>query len=187
MKKIPRDQQVQEFIEELYEQYKMYLLGLVHRCIHDEDACEDVFHDVFLRIIRKAELLITLPKPKLEAYMCLMVRGISIDYLRKNHYGDHIDLEDDIIFDLIEKQRLHQDRMSSVENRVGLAMMLEDMPQEDQILLLGKYYLELNTKELTDIVGGTQTAVRSKVHRARQKLLAHWRKNGLNLGDFIDG
>ena len=187
MKKIPRDQQVQDFIEDLYEQYKMYLLGLVHRCICDENACEDVFHDVFLRIIRKAELLITLPKPKLEAYMCLMVRGISIDYLRKNHYADQVDLEDDIIFDFIEKQRIHQDHLSSVENKAMLAMILEDIPKEDQILLLGKYYLELNTKELTDIVGGTQTAVRSKVHRARQKLLAQWRKNGLNLGDFIDG
>ena len=71
--------------------------------------------------------------------------------------------------------------------KVELAMMLKDISNEDLTLLIGKYYLDLDTKELAKICGITSTAARSRIHRARKRLLDEWKKNGLNMGDFIDG
>ena len=101
-----KESQLQEFIEALYTQYRGRLFRLVRTYISTPAAQEDVFHDVFVCIIQKAELLSKLPKPKLEAYLCLIARGVSVDYLRKNHCTEVVDLEDSVILDLINKQQL---------------------------------------------------------------------------------
>ena len=182
-----KEPQLQAFIEDLYLQYRRQLLRLVHKYISDPAAREDVFHDVFVCIIQKAELLRQMPKYKMEAYLCMIVRGVSVDYLRKNHCANLVDLEDSLILTLIDKQHLQNGSSTEANQSAELFMMLESLPMEDQILLWGKYYLELSTKELAELTGHSQTAVRTKVHRAKHKLFAQWQEHDLHWEDFIHG
>ena len=178
---------LQPFIEALYTQYRGRLLRLVHTYISDPAALEDVFHDAFVCIIQKAELLSQMPKPKLEAYLCMIVRGVSVDYLRKNHGIQVVDLEDSVLLELINKQQLRDGDIPDAGQATELFMMLRSIPAEDQVLLWGKYYLELSTKELSQLTGYPPATVRSKVYRAKHDLFAQWQAQDLHWEDFIHG
>lgn len=186
MKCQPRDGQIHTFLEELFDRYKRPLLKIVYKCVSDPDVCEDLFQDIFIRIITKAEFLYTLPKPKLEAYIFLIAKGVSFDYLRKKYKNEEIDFEDD----RIEIFWSEQDQVASSNvdefQKAELAMMLESLPAEDKMLLVGKYYLGLDTKELASIVGGTEVSVRSKIHRARKRTFQEWTKLGISMEDFFN-
>ena len=56
MKSQPGSSQLQSFLEELYERYKLPLLRMIHKHVGDSGVGEDLFHEVFIRIIHKAKL-----------------------------------------------------------------------------------------------------------------------------------
>ena len=175
------------FVENLYVNYKKFILSVIVRYIADPSLQEDIFHEVFIRILRKADFLSTLPPYKLETYLLLMARGVSIDFLRKNHFNQQCDLSDDIILELIDEQRFSANRSVDPIAKADLKMMLQYISTEDLALLIGKYYLELDAKELATIGGLSSTAVRSRIHRAKNKLLDKWKADGLTMEDFIHG
>lgn len=179
-------QRKQHFIEEVYDQYKVPLLCVIRKYIGSNDACEDIFQEVIVRIIKNVDLLSSLPQPKLEAYIFLVARGVSIDYLRMLNKKEEICLKNDIVLDLLSKEKRQSAICSDPIKKVDLNIMMEKIPADEKILLIGKYYLGLSIKELTELVGGSQTAVRSKIFRARKKLLEEWTHAGLRMGDFLD-
>ena len=176
----------QQFIEWLYETYKRRLLNIVRRHINNASAHEDVFHDIIVRIIRYAPKLRAMPIPKMEAYISMVARGISIDYLRKEHANVVVDMDDDVLQSLLNIGCNISVTTNDLFNRVDLSLMMRGLTPEEQTLLIGKYYLGLEATDLTEISGLTETGVRSKIHRARKKLLAQWKESGLKMEDFIN-
>lgn len=182
----PRSCQIQIFLDELYDRYKCPLLKIVYKYVGDSNICEDLFHEIFIRIIKKAELLYTFPKPKLEIYIFLIAKGVSFDYLRKRYKNVEVDITDDVIETLCcERNQVTSSGIDEFQ-KADLAMMLERLPTEDKLLLIGKYYLGLSINDLTSVVGGTGTAVRSKLHRARKRAFEEWTKSGISMEDFFD-
>lgn len=178
--------EMQVFLEQLYECCKIPLLRTIHRYVGASEESEDVFHEVFIRIIRNAEMLRNLPRPKMEAYIIMIARGVSIDYLRKKRSGVQIDALDDVVLSFLEKSNKRRPITFDPLGKADLTLMMETIPMEDQILLIGKYYIGLSVNDLAEIVGGTPSGVRSKIHRARKKVFNEWSKSGLNIGDFIN-
>ena len=183
----PQNQQLQVFIEELYEEYKKPLLKTVYKYTGNYNECEDVIHEIFIRIIRNAEMLYTFPKPKMEAYIFLIVKGVSFDYLRKKYKSDRVDISDDSNFDLLLEQKKQNASTFDAFEKINLALLLKEIPSEEQLLLIGKYYLGMSINELVSVIGGTPTSVRSKLHRVRKKVFQEWSQSGLNMEDFING
>ncbi len=185
MKSKPQNYQLQVFLEDLYDRYKNPLLKIVHKHIGDSDVSEDVFHEIFIRIIRSAEKLYAFPRPKLEAYIFLIAKGVSIDYLRKSYRNVQVDIADDLLLNLLAIQEKTTVATFDEFEKVNLTILMQNLSTEDQILLIGKYYLGLSIDDLVCLVGGTSTAVRSKLHRAKKKVFQEWAQSGLNMGDFI--
>ena len=186
LKSQPRSCQIQIFLDELYDRYKRPLLKIVYKHIGDPNISEDLFQDIFIRIIKQAELLYTLPKPKLEAYIFLIAKGVSYDYLRKKYKNVEVDITDDVIESLgVEGKQLTPSGMDAFQ-KADLAMMLDSLPSEDKLLLIGKYYLGLSIDDLTSVVGGTRSSIKSKLHRARKRAFEEWTKSGISMEDFFD-
>lgn len=182
----PRNYQLQCFLEDLYERYKIPLLRIVHKHIGNSDIGEDLFHEIFIRIIRSAEKLYTFPKPKLEAYIFLIAKGVSIDYLRKTYNNVQVDITDDVLLNLLAAQEKTTSSTFDKFEKVNLTILLKQLSIEDQMLLLGKYYLGLSINDLVSLMGGTSTAIRSKLHRAKKKVFQEWTQSGLKMEDFIN-
>ena len=178
--------EIQRFLETSYSRYRDYLLGIIQKYLGECDACEDVFQDVFVKIIRSANLLCNLPPPKLEAYITLIARGTSIDYLRKTRKHTQIHIADDESLQLLAISGQITRIGSNPILKVDLSLMMKNISAEEQFLLIGKYYLGLSLEELAGVTKTSTTAIKSQLHRARNKLLAQWQRSGLSLGDFIN-
>ena len=176
----------QYFIESVYNRYKVPLLYLIQKYIGQNDCCEDIFHEVIVRIIKNVDLLSSLSQPKLEAYIFLVARGVSIDYLRTLRKKDEISLDNDFILDVLSQKSRHATINSASFKKVDIFIMMEKISVDDRILLIGKYYLGLGIKDLVDLVGSSPTTLRSKIFRARKKLLEQWTMEGLKMEDFLD-
>ncbi len=178
--------QIHAFLEDIYMRYKIPLLKAIYRHIGDLDACEDVFQEVLVRIIRNSEMLYSFSKPQLEAYIYLIAKGVSIDYLRKQSRKMQVAISNDsLLAHLAENQRHALDSLDAFE-KVDLSLMIAKLSAEDQILLVGKYYLGLSVHELISLVGGTSSSVRNKLFKARKKVYIEWTNSGLSMEDFFN-
>lgn len=176
--------ELQASLENLYNNYKIPILKIINRFVGSSSDCEDIFHEVFIRIIKKAETITTLPKRKQATYIYLIARGVTIDYLRNNHANDHVNLEYDAFIDLLDKNAKSSPYNSF--QKVDLSLMLDGISADEKDLLIGKYYLGLSTDELADLVGETPVAIRSKLLRAKRKVFSAWKQSGISMGDFLD-
>ena len=185
MRKEEDKRRTEEFVVDVYMKYRSKLLRIAQKYVDTEEACEDVFHDAIICIINKADFLRGLPDPKLEAYLCLLMRGISIDRYRKEQKQYQMDMSDELINICFKSKNSAQG--SSVEkiNKVELDMMLSGLSEEDKMLLIGKYYLGLDVKELIEIFGGTSSSIRTKLCRIRKKVFNEWRSSELRMEDFL--
>lgn len=174
---------LQDFIEQLYEEYRGLLLRNISRYLGSSEDCEDVFHEVFIRIIKCASRLIEFSPNKLKAYILLVAHGVSVDYIRKNYRNPEISMDDNMLTNAVNSARGMYGE-SDAFKRVDLLLIMETVSPEEQTLLIGKYYLGLSGEELASLVGGSEVAVRSQLHRAKKKVFNEWKKAGLRLEDF---
>ena len=182
MKGILQDQQTAFSLESIYLRYRHLMLWSAEKYVGPND-CEDVFHEAFMKVIRAAQILQQLPPPKMKMYILLIVRGTAIDFLRKERRYLQVDLEDGVLQNLLTTEA---GQTTGAYGRTELLEMMQALHQDEQSLLIGKYYLGLSSKELTDLVGGTDTGMRTKLHRARKKLFDAWTESGLHMEDFLD-
>ena len=169
-------------LESVYRRYRNIMLWAAEKYVGPND-CEDIFHEAFMKVIRAAQTLAQLPPPKMKMYILLIVRGTAIDFLRREQRYLQVDLEDGVLQNLLTSE---PGQTVGAYGRTELLEMMHALPQEEQSLLIGKYYLGLSSKELTDLIGGTDTGMRTKLHRARKKLFDAWTESGLHMEDFLD-
>jgi RNA polymerase sigma-70 factor (ECF subfamily) len=174
---------LQKFVEQLYEEYRGLLLNTILRYLGSTTDCEDVFHEVFIRIIKCASRLIEFSPNKLKAYILLVAHGVSVDYIRKNYRNPEISMEDNMLTNVVNSARGMYAEPNTFK-KVDLLLIMETVSAEERILLVGKYYLGLSGKELASLVGGSEATVRSQLHRAKKKVFNEWKKAGLSLEDF---
>lgn len=169
-------------LESIYNRYRNLMLWAAQKYVETDD-CEDIVHEAFLKVIRAADMILHLPDHKIQTYILLIVRGTAIDYFRKKHRYLQVDMEDDILHSFITD---HTEKTVGGYSKTELFMMMQSLPPDEQALLIGKYYLDLSSRELTELVGGTDTGMRTKLLRARKRVFEEWSKAGLCMEDFLD-
>lgn len=175
------------FIEATYHQYRNFMLSIIRKYLGTTIACEDVFHNAFICLIRNEERLHQLTPAKLQAYLLLTARHASIDYLRKERKTNALDIPDDVLLDLLAKSPEAQYNSNSPYMIKELYILLKELSAEDQTLLIGHYIIGLSTVELANIVDCSPGALRVKLHRAKKRALERFTASGLHMEDFIYG
>jgi RNA polymerase sigma-70 factor (ECF subfamily) len=74
----------QEILLLLYDRYKSLVLKVCYHYLRDYEQANDVFHDVFVKVIEKAE---TLNNPAVfKSWLMTITRNLCVDVLRKSSY-----------------------------------------------------------------------------------------------------
>ena len=74
----------QEIILALYERYKQLVLKMCYYHVADYDRATDLLHDVFVKVIEKAE---TIRNPELfKAWLMTITRNVCMDHLRTSSH-----------------------------------------------------------------------------------------------------
>ena len=175
------------FLESLYNQKRSMMLKVVCKYIHEPDMREDVFHEVFIRLIKCENKLRKMTSEKIDAFIILIIRYVAIDYYRKMHYDNTVTFENDVLLNIIARKEMETGQYVNTFRKVELAMMMQQLTEEERILIIGRYYLGLSTAELCEIIGGSPERIRTRLFRAKERLHVLWQQSGVKMEDFLNG
>jgi len=156
----------------LFERYKKTLFGFFYHMNKDAELSEDLVQNVFYRILKYRYLF--RGEGDFRTWMFHIARNVSHDHFRKNKLSAKDSLED------------WQDRLGSDDNRSTsiqqeeemqlLSMAMDRLPEEKREILLLSKFQDKKYKEIGEILGCSEGAVKVKVFRALQELKEMYQK-----------
>ena len=160
------------FMLNLYNDYYGLVRKTVYNITHDADQVEDLISDTFIKLIEKISLIRTLDSCKTPTYVVYTTRSVAINFIKhrdvqKKHayYGEDLDLAENIPGpnDVIEDRIIHQEEIAELGNAIL------KLPEKQKDLLYFKYILEMNDREIAEILKIAPESVRQYLTKARRE------------------
>lgn len=173
------------YIANLYDKYKAFLFQKAALYTDNAYDREDIVQNAILRLIRNEDRLRVLNPAALITYITLTVRSAALNYLRTESRDsmnalplDEDEEEDYILIGggiqlTLEEQMLLGYRNDEIRAAIGR------LSERDQTVLTGKYYLNLNNRELSELLDVTPGTLRTLLCRARGRALNELKKEGI--------
>jgi RNA polymerase sigma factor (sigma-70 family) len=156
----------------LFERYKKPLFGFYYHMNKNSELSEDLVQNVFYRIMKYRYLF--RGEGDFRTWMFHIARNVNHDHFRKNKLNAKDSLED------------WQERLGSNENRSTemqqdeemqlLSMAMDRLPEDKREILVLSKFQEKKYKEIGEILGCSEGAVKVKVFRALQELKEMYQK-----------
>ncbi len=182
----PQDQSDEaSYIAGLYIRYKAFLFQKAALYTDSLQAKEDIVQNTVLRLMRNVDKLRTLDSPALTAYIALTVRSAALNYLREesrdslNALPLNEELEEECLPLDGSVQLTLEEKMLLGHRDAEVRTAIERLSERDQIALMGKYFLELDSRTLAELLGITPGTLRTLLCRARSRTLEELKKEGI--------
>ncbi len=163
------DDDEREFMTWLYMEYRWLMFSKVKEIVHNDSTAEDLVHDAVIKLIDKANVLMSLDKRRLVPYVIETAKNTAIDYLRKTSHTEILPLLDELEIETgepaIEEQILRSVDIVEVQNA------WPELKNETRELLSRKYFLQQTDKEIADAFHVKPGSVRMMLTRARREAL----------------
>lgn len=152
----------------LFERYKRPLFGFFYNLNRNQELSEDLVQNTFLRILKYRHLF--RGEGDFRTWMFHIARNVSHDHYRK----DKLKAKDKV--EEWEHQLVHhENKISELEQQdehILLAVAMERLSKDKREILLLSKYQEKKYKEIGEVLGCSEGAVKVKVFRALQDLKA---------------
>lgn len=155
--------------EYIYKKYFHFMWKTAFSITHDSNYAEDSVHEAFLQIIKEIDFLRLENEKELKSYLFLITRERTIDFLRKWDRRKSNQRDTNCI--------TLEGTADSPEHLVFTRLQLEkvvnalsDLPEDYKrpLLLQVKGY---SISEIAQIMQCNPSTVKSRIHRARKKIL----------------
>ena len=155
--------------EELYYQYRSFMLQTARRFLRSGQDAEDAVHDAFLSIAKNMKLLPPLDSPRMKGFLYVVTRHRAADILRerKNREDDE-PLEDGAPIAAPLEDGEHT-----------LAWCISQLPPRYQEIILLEYSHGYSTREIAGLLGLSFQAASKLDQRAKARLKELCEKEGL--------
>jgi len=156
----------------LFERYKKPLYGFFYGMNKDTDLSEDLVQNVFFRILKYRYLF--RGEGDFRTWIFHIARNVNHDNFRKNKIQKKDSLEN-------WEERLGIDENRATEFQKDeelqlLSMAMDRLPEDRREILLLSKYQDKKYKEIGEIIGCSEGAVKVKVFRALQELKAVYKQ-----------
>ena len=128
-----------------------------------EDATQEIFVKVILNLSKFSG------KSKFSTWLYSVTYNFCIDIIRKGKKEIIISLEDNTKIDVEDDGMLDAEIMET--NVYRLKAVLGLMNVEDKSILMMKYQDDLSIKEICEVIDKTESAVKMKILRAKERFL----------------
>jgi len=150
----------------LFERYKKPLYGFFYHLHRDRTVAEDLVQNTFFRIVKYRHVF--RGDGDFKTWMFHIARNVSNDHFRKDKFKHTDDIDH-------WRERLGQEdskvsEMQQDEHHQMLALAMDRLPLEKREILLLSKYQDKKYKEIGELLGCTEGAVKVKVFRALQEL-----------------
>jgi RNA polymerase sigma factor (sigma-70 family) len=151
----------------LFERYKRPLYGFFYGLCKDRDLSEDLVQNTFVRILKYRHLF--RGEGDFRTWMFHIARNVNNDHYRKNKKLKVRESVDDWEDKLGHDENSATEMMRNEEHQL-LELAFEKLPEDRREILLLSKYQEKKYKEIGEILGCSEGAVKVKVFRALQEL-----------------
>jgi len=149
----------------LYKRYSGKIFGKSLSLLKSESEAEDATQDIMMKILLNMSKFSG--KSRFSTWIYSITYNYCIDYLRRkkkdpsvyvDDYLENLDVPEDV-----------DDKFLLEMNVKRLKIILEEIPTGDKTILLMKYQDEMSIKEISEILDKSESAIKMKIKRAKQK------------------
>lgn len=174
--------------EELVEQVKASLnadsFGLIYdrfagrvyrKCLsmtRDKALAHDLTHDIFLKAFLNMSTFDG--RSKFGTWLYRITFNYCLDHLRKRQRGPAMADAETALVDHTDEDRYEEELMSIRAER--LDAVLAHLDASDRAILLFKYQEEMSVKDLMDLLEMSESAVKMRLMRARERALKAYKE-----------
>ena len=162
-----------EFMDQMYMEFERLMFFTARQYASKTEIAEDIVQESLVRLYGKVRTMKPMKHVVLAAYIRATVRNTAINVLRKmNRERDYAaDAETDA-FAQADQEWVLNTMMDLSGYRVLLSKIWPRLPEDDRLLLEGKYILGYSDQELAEEIGCQANSIRVKLTRARRRALA---------------
>jgi RNA polymerase sigma-70 factor (ECF subfamily) len=157
------DTQRNMYFEEVYERYANKVYRKCYSFVYDQAKAEDFTHDIFLKLIVKIGTF--KETSKFSTWLYSITYNYCMDQIRVTKKNQEVAM--DGTFDIEEQE--NDDDLHQMQGR-QLNKALETIPSDEKALLLMKYQDDFSIKEIADTLKITESAVKMRLLRSKEKL-----------------
>lgn len=148
--------------EEIYETYADFMYHTAFSILGTQQSAEDAVHIVFMRLIEHMDTMEKFSEEKRKSYLLTAIRHSAYDIFRKRKRQKEISLE--------EMSEEFLGVYDHYEEENGVIVALVTLPVIYREVLQYKYALQRSDKEIAEMFGISESAVRKRLERAKKML-----------------
>jgi len=154
---------------QLVRAYERPVYNLTYRMLGDPDEAEDAAQETFLRAYTK--LATYQPQRKFVNWLLSIASHYCIDRLRRRSRAPQVSLDDALPPQWLASGAPQPDQaVSQKEERERIRQTLDMLSPPYRAAVVLRYWYGLSYREIATIMDTTESAIKSRLHRARRML-----------------
>lgn len=153
----------------LVQAYERPVYNLTYRMLGDPGEAEDAAQETFLRAY--ARLSTYQPDRKFINWLLSIASHYCIDRLRRNSRSPQLSLEGPLPPSWLASDESRPDQaVARKQQREQVQQMLDTLPADYRAAIVLRYWYDLSYEEIAAAMATTESAIKSRLHRARRML-----------------
>lgn len=158
--------------ERLYNDYRKLMKHIATNMLRDEFLAEDAVHEAFIKLTRHISGVDENDRHKTQAFIAIIIKSVCSDMLKKEKKNKVIRMENIDYIGYVNDDSL---KNLEAEDVYSVIASLSDTYRE---IIELKVYHNLSDKEIADVLGISNAAVRKRMQRAREILRSKLAEQG---------
>ncbi len=140
------------YLSILIHRYRNKLFGYIFSKVKNKELAEDIFQDVFIKIIHTLKAGTYNEEGKFGSWLMRIAHNLIIDHFRRvKRQKLTYDTEDFSMFDLLSDHKNAENIMVKSQTVEKIQRLIEELPEEQKRVLKMRIYEEIPFKEIAKI------------------------------------
>ena len=155
-------------IAALVDEYAGTLYRVAYSVLRNTADAEDAVQETYLRVLRHRDSLSEIRDPRVR--LVRIVWNVVLDRKRRAKTRPETDDIADLARQLPATGLSAEDRVASAQHHEHVLRAVEQLPDKEQRVLILSAFEELSSVEIAQVLGTTESTIRSRLFRARNLL-----------------
>ncbi len=155
---------------ELLNRHQQKIYTSIYLFVKDRDLAEDLFQDVFIKIIDTLKRGGYNHEGKFSQWAIRIAYNMCVDQFRRNKRRTKVSGNDEFdIFDVLElPDENREDQMIRSETHTRIRQLVDMLPEEQREVVILRHYADLSFKEISQL---TRVSINTALGRMRYALI----------------
>jgi RNA polymerase sigma-70 factor, ECF subfamily len=156
----------------LIRRHESKIYSFIYSKIKDREASEDLFQDVFVKVIKVLKSGGYNEQGKFISWVMQITHNMIMDYFRiTNQMPKNRDTEEFSVFSMMQAESLSiEDSIINEDIAMDLKKLIEQLPENQKVVLKMRIYEDLSFREIAEITGCNINTVLGNMRYAVKRL-----------------